>query len=196
MIRLHGPARLGVTKALRDLAPVGDAAIDALLERTVERAFDAGAWLLRAGERAEWCFLIARGLVRELYVDEAGQEHTRSFLAEGHVTGSLLDLLSGAPSITWIQALEPTATLAWRYRDFNALAERFAELHVVARRQAEGLYVRKTRREHEMLALSASERYTRWLASHRGLDARVSRRHLASYLGVSPEHLSRLRRAR
>ena len=85
----------------------------------------------------------------------SGQEHTRTFIAEGQVTGSLLDLLSGEPSVTWIQALEPTETLAWRYRDFDALCARVPELHVVARRSAEALYVRKTRREHEMLALPA-----------------------------------------
>lgn len=136
-----------------------------------------------------------RGLVRELYVGEDGEEHTRTFIADGQMTGSLLDLLSNEPSVTWIQALEPTMTITFCYRDLDALSSRFPEFHVVGRRHAEALYVQKSRREHDLLALSAAERHARWVASNPGLDARVSRRHLASYLGVTPEHLSRLRRA-
>ncbi len=179
--------------ALRRLAPIGAEALDAVARLTIRRSFEDRSYLLRGGEVAEWCFFVERGLVRELYVDDEGCEYTRSFIAERQVTGSLLDLLSPEPSITWIQALEPTTTLAFRYRDFDALTERFPEMHRVSRRHAEALYVKKTRREHEMLALSASARHARWLAEHPGLDARVSRKHLASYLGITPEHLSRLR---
>ena len=187
--------RQALFTAIRDVGPVSEAALLALAERLTPRSFAAGAWLLRAGDRAEHCFFIARGLVREMYLGEAGQEHTRAFLAEGQIGGSLLDLLSGEPAVTWIQALEPTDTLAWRYADFNALCERFPELHLAARRTAEQLAVRKTRREHEMLAMSAAERHARRRREHPALDARLHRRHLASYLGMTPEHLSRLRRS-
>ncbi len=181
--------------AIRSLGPVSDAALEGLAGRVTARSFEAGAWLLKAGERAERCFFLVRGLVRELYIGEEGEEHTRAFMAEGQITGSLLDLVSGEPAVTWIQALEATSTLSWGWDDFNALCERFPGLHAVARRTAELLAVRKTRREHEMLALSASERHSRWLREHPALDARLNRRHLASYLGMTPEHLSRLRRA-
>jgi CRP-like cAMP-binding protein len=181
--------------ALGRLAPVSDAALRALAAIMAPRSFARGALLLRGGEVATRGFFVGRGLVREYYVGDGGEEHTRSFIAEGGITGSLLDLQSGEPSITWIQALEPTRTLGFGYRDFDALCARFPELHVVARRWAEALYRQKTRREHEMLALGAAERYARWRAQSAELDARISRRQLASYLGMTPEHLSRLSRA-
>ena len=86
-------------------------------------------------------------------------------------------------------------TIAFRYRDLDALSSPFPELDLVARRHIEALNVQKSRREHDLLALSATERHARWVTSNPGLDAQVSRRHLASYLGVTPEHLSRLRPA-
>lgn len=181
--------------AFRRLAPVPDAALRELAQVTHPRTFARGAWLLHGGQRATHCFFIALGLVRELYIGDDGVEQTRSFVAEGAVTGSLLDLQSGEPSITWIQALEETRTVAFRYADLEAACERFPELHVVLRRAAEALYRQKTRREHEMLALDARARYARWSVENAGLDARVSRRLLASYLGVTPEHLSRLHRS-
>ena len=134
------------------LAPVGDAAAAAVAARAFFRDYDSGDWLLKAGDRAEYCFLIIKGLVRELYIRDDGEEHTRSFIPENQVTGSLLDLMSNEPAVTWIQALEPTETLAWRYSDFDAATARFPELQAVARRHAEALYVKKTLREHEMLA--------------------------------------------
>jgi CRP-like cAMP-binding protein len=188
-------ARRSFAALVLGLAPIGAAALAAIEALMLSRSFDAGALLLRAGDRAEWSFFIHRGLVREFYVGERGEEHTRSFLAQGELTGSLLDLLSAGPAVTWIEALEPTSTLALRHRDFDALAERFPEVHHLARRLAEAVYVRKARREHEMLALSAARRHARWLEEHAALDARLSRRHVASYLGITPEHLSRLRRA-
>jgi CRP-like cAMP-binding protein len=188
--------RGAIARSLRRLAPIGDDAIDALAGLSQRRSFDAAAWLLRAGEQAEYCFLLETGLVRELYIDEDGQEHTRSFVEAGQVTGSLYDLLSQAPSVTFIEALEPTTTVVWRYRDFDALADKHWELHRVARRQAEWLYINKTRRERDMLALSAADRYARFRAERPALEARIQRRQLASYLGITPEHLSRLARRR
>ena len=177
------------------IAPARDEAVQAVVSIARPRIFAAGAWLLREGQRAASCFFIASGLTRELYVDGRGVEHTRAFVAEGGLTGSLLDLLSGEPSVTFIQAIETTRTLASSFAEFERLCGVHPELHVIARRWAEALYVRKARREREMLALSAAERHARWRADHAAIDLRVSRRHVASYLGVTPEHLSRLRAA-
>jgi CRP-like cAMP-binding protein len=170
------------------------AALRALVDIAGRRSYARGAYLLRGGQRAEQAFLVVKGLVRELYLTDAGVEHTRAFAGEGQLSGSLRDLLSPAPSVTWIEALEPTEVVAWPYAAFDRLCDQHPALERAARRNAEGLYLRKAQREYDMLALSASERYAEWLARHRALDGRITRRHLASYLGVTPEHLSRMRR--
>jgi CRP-like cAMP-binding protein len=185
-----------IAAALGRSIPASPQAVAALAAIAHRRAYAAGEYLLRAGERAEWAFLITAGLVRELYIGDGGVEHTRSFATVGHFCGSLIDLLSRGPSVTWIEALEPTEVVAWSWASGDALCDVHPTLERAARRVAEGLYVRKAQREHAMLALSAADRYGQWLAENGAIDGRISRRHLASYLGITPEHLSRLRARR
>lgn len=180
---------------MRRLAPISDPAAEALVALLEVRDVAPSAWLLQAGQTAKWGYFVVDGLVRELYIDEQGEEHTRAFAEAGQFTGSLLDLLTGQPSVTWVQALEHTRVLALRYAQFEALCLRWPELHLLARRIAEQLYVRKAQREHQFLAQSAATRYAHWRGQHAALEARISQRVLASYLGITAEHLSRLRRA-
>ena len=179
---------------VRRFAPVSDEALATVAALIEPRDVAASRWLLEAGQRAQWCFYVVEGLVREYYTDEQGEEHTRAFADTGRFTGSLLDLLSGEPSVTWVQALEPTRVLAFRYAEFDALCARWPELNTLARRAAEQLYLRKAQREYQLLALSAAARYAHWCRQNPQLDARISKRVLASFLGITPEHLSRLRR--
>lgn len=192
--RVDIPAVLGV--ALRRIAPLDDADVVALSALCEVRDYPASAWLLEGGRVAREGFLMLQGLTRELYIDAEGEEHTRGFTQAGEFTGSLLDLLSGVPSVTWIQALQPSRVLAFPYGRFDALCTQSLPLMQLARRLAERLYVRKAQREHELLALPAATRYARLLAAHPQLDGLVNGRILASWLGITPEHLSRLRRAR
>jgi CRP-like cAMP-binding protein len=182
-----------LTGSLGRFSKLTPAAIEALAGLHTARTFQKDEWLLRGGDTAKMLFFITRGLVREFYTDAAGAEHTRTFLREGSFTGSLVDLISHRPSITWIQALEPTDTLAIVYSDFARLCDEHPSLQRAARRFAEDLYVRKITREYQLLALSARERYELWIQDWRAIDSRVRRRDLASYLGMRPEYLSRLR---
>lgn len=180
---------------LTRLAPLGEATLLALRAISAQRSIPRAGFLLRAGEQAESVYFLVSGLVREFYCDDQGAEHTRRFVREGELSGSLLDLLSLQPAVTYIQALEPTSVLTFSYARFDALCARHSDLQLVARRMIEHLYLCKTQREHAMLALSAEQRLAQWQGEYGAIDPRISRRHLASYLGITPEHLSRLRRA-
>jgi CRP/FNR family transcriptional regulator, anaerobic regulatory protein len=198
--RASGPHLPTVEQSLAAIlacfAPVDAPAVAALAPHAERRTFDAGSYLLRGGDAATRLFLVEQGLLREHYVGEDGAEHTRAFLAEHSAGGSLVDLVSGQPATTYLQALETSRVLAIAYRTFDQLTDEYPALERLARRVAELVAVRKTRREYELLVLPASARYEAWLRQHPALDARVSGRLLASYLGITPEHLSRLRAAR
>lgn len=157
---------------------------------------ERGAHFLKAGDVAHSFGFIVRGLVREYYVSSNGREHNRAFCWEGTPFGSLVDLISTEPPMTYIEVIEDIEALVMTWSDFEALCAREPRFHVFARRVTELLLVTKIRREHDLLMLDAEERYARVLAASPGIETRVPLYHLASYLGIRHEHLSRIRRKR
>jgi CRP-like cAMP-binding protein len=151
-----------------------------------------GQHLLRAGNHALDVFFIRDGLVREYYVDQAGHEATRRFCLAGEFSGSLADLLTTKPAAVSIEALEPTRLCRLSWARLDLLSERSPDLMRVLRRIAEGLYLRKAAREFEMLTLPAVTRYRRFVGEYPMLAARLPRHLIASYLGITPVHLSRI----
>ena len=179
--------------ALERISPLADVEWHDLARLVQPQAVDEGGHLLRAGAIASRAFFLRRGLLREYYMDSAGAEATRRFCDAGEISGSLADLLSGRPSLCSIEALERSEVWAVDWRQCDALSRRASGVMLLLRRLAEGLYLRKTEREFEMLTLPAAERYGRFVHSFPALARRVPDRLIASYLGITPVHLSRIR---
>lgn len=177
---------------LQKISPLPEtawAAVEGLVSST---AFASGTHLLLAGEKAGQVFFVRRGVLREYYVDAEGKEATRRFCQENQFSGSLADLISGAPAAVSIQALTDGEVWSLPWASLDAAAEQQPALMKLLRRFAEGLYVQKMAREFEMLTLSAAERYQRFSRQYAGLEQRLPRHMIATYLGISAVHLSRI----
>jgi len=161
----------------------------------VQRTVSAGEHLLRAGEKASQVLFVHRGMLREYYVDRGGTEATRRFCPPGDLTGSLADLISCKPALCSIDALEPSDVWCLDWARCDALSRSSAAWMLLLRRIAESLYLRKIEREFELLTLSAAERYRRFAERFPALASNLSRQRVASYLGITPVHLSRIRSA-
>lgn len=180
--------------AMRRVAPLTDAAVREGLALTQVRLLPRGTYLLRGGERAHELAVVVTGLLREHFLLTDGTERTKAFIAEGEVTGSLADLISGAPSRAYIVAEEPARLLVGDFLASEALVARHTEWRALRTALTERLLGVKAEREYELLGLDAEARYERFRLRYPGLEARVAAKHVASYLGVTPVHLSRLRR--
>lgn len=178
------------------LVPMPVAVFNRVVPLLRTREVTRGTCLLHAGERATTVFFVRRGLLREFYVGENGDEVTRTFCPEGELSGSLADLLSTEGAMVNIDALEDSELLTLPWAGLDALAKASPAWQEVCRRHAEVLVRRKVTREFEMLSLDAAERHRRFITRFPELDARLSRELVASYLGITPVHLSRLRARR
>lgn len=184
-----------IRTALAPWASLNDAQWETLAAIFRVREVRAGEHLLLPGDAThEWLF-ISEGLLRFFYVADDGTESNKAFLAEGAFAGSLAAAVLGLPVVYGIQALEPTVVLAARYADFVALYEVDPVFERLGRRFAELLLMRKELRTRSLLQQNAAERYRSFVAQHPELVQRVPQYHIASYLGISEVHLSRLRRA-
>lgn len=183
-------------EALRAIAPLDDADVAAGLALVRARELTKGAALLRAGVEAREVAIVVRGVLREHFLLDDGSERTKAFVVEGQASGSLADLLSGGPSRAYIVAEEPTRVLVAPYAALRALGAERPAWAALGRAAVERLLLIKAQREWELLALDAEQRYAAFRARYPGLEARVLGKHVASYVGVTPAHLSRLRARR
>jgi len=183
-------------RAICAIYPLPDAELTAAFAIVRPRELMRGEYLLRAGEHASEAAIVVRGLVREHFVMQDGTERTKAFVLAGQPTGSLADLLSGAPSRAYIVAEEPTRLLCVSFAESLALAERSEGWRNYGVQLMQRILLVKAEREYELLGMDAQARYALFTTRYPGLEAQVSARHVASYLGITPVHLSRLRRRR
>lgn len=178
----------------RRLEPFSDAEC-AEVEATMRiHRFERGQSFLEAGAAAVDCGTVLHGVMREFYPLADGGEVTRGFSGPGDGIGSLSDLLSGQPARSAIIAEADTTAAITSWAHVREVAARVPAWTRYLARVTEQLYITKANREYELLALDAEQRYQRFRSRYAALEAQVPLRHVASYIGVTPEHLSRLRR--
>lgn len=168
----------------------------ALLERSTVVSLTEGQALLEVGDEVRVAGLVLEGTLREVYLDEQGDERTRGFSFQGDFVGAWADVLARRPSRTRVEALSTARVRCYDVRTLLEVEARAPDLQRALRLVAERLYVRKSDREFELLTMSAAQRYDALLAQVPEVEALVQLRHIASYLGITPVYLSRLRRQR
>lgn len=196
MTRPNAEDRRAFERAMSAIAPLGAADLDRAFALTRVRLLDKGGRFLRAGDEATEVAVVVSGLLREYFALDDGSERTKAFVVEGEASGSLADLLSGKPSRAFITAEAPTRLLVAPYAAMRELARTSPAWAALGRASLERLLLAKAEREWELLALDAEGRYAAFRARYPGIEARALGKHVASYLGITPAHLSRLRARR
>ena len=180
--------------ALADWVALSEAQFATLASIFEERQAAKGDRLLQPGDRRHEILFVVDGLLRFYYGGEDGAESNKAFVAEDTFAGALASARLDLPVLYGIEALEPTTYLAADCAAFTVLYEADPVFDRLGRCFAELLLVRKERRTRSFLQHDARARYDAFRAAHPDLLQRVPQYHIASYLGVSEVHLSRLRR--
>ncbi len=179
--------------ALSSLAPLPKTKWRALLAHARVVALGKGGLFSQPGRAADRFAVVLRGLVRHYYVDAHGRESVKAFRGRLELTAPLAEMILDRPSRTFIEALGETALLVFRTADFERAAEHDVSLQRLARRIVERDFVFKEQREYEFLQLSAEERYRRLCAERPDTVALIPQYQVASYIGITPVALSRIR---
>ena len=187
---------LALRSALSRLGLTDPEAIAQGLSLFHARVLARGEYLLRSGEYATLAGVLVAGLLREHFVTERGVVRTKSFVTSLQFTGSLADLLSGKPSQAFIVAEETSRVVLAPYAELRRLEAVWPAWAAAARRSLEHLLLDKTERERQFMCLDAEARYAAFLERHPHIEVSVAASHIASYLAITPVHLSRLRARR
>lgn len=180
--------------AARAWAPLTDTQADQLADAFALREVDARAPVALPGSDRHEILFVAEGLLRFYYPSDDGRQSNKAFVGEGEFAGALAAAGLGVPILYGIEALEPSRILASPIDRFRALYDQDPAFERLGRRLAEHILMRKERRARSLLLESAAERYLAFVDARPDLVQRVPLYHIASYLGVTDVHLSRIRR--
>jgi len=175
------------------LAPLDEAAFDPVLRVTTVRTLAAGEALLDAGQAGAHEYFVLDGVLRTWVADDEGREVTLAFHVAPGILMPSITRTAGGRSRVHCQALTPATVAGF---DADVLVAGMLGSPAVQRwgdavLRAE--LMRRVDREWSLAALPAAERLREFRAHFPGLEARIAQRHVASYLGITPVSLSRLR---
>lgn len=180
-------------EALETLKPIPDAdwlGIEPLFKR---KEYRKGEHLISVGQTEKNLYFIESGILRS-YVDRADSEITVEFSFENTLFSSYESFIQQAPSRLNIQAI--TSAITWHI-SHTALQKFYEESMIgnyLGRVAAESLYIEKSTRELDLLTKTAKERYLDLLNKQPLLVQQIPLKLIASYLGITPQALSRVRR--
>jgi CRP-like cAMP-binding protein len=182
-----------VLPILRQLADVPPGEWRYLASQLRFEHLDKHQALTQAGHVADRLGFVVSGLIRKLHVTERGRPIVRGFGGPGMWVGAYASLLTGQPSYLTVEAIVPSELFVLDWSVLETLYARHSCWLQIGRRMAEMFLLEREARAHELLTLSAGERYAAFCRSHRDLLPLLRHYDVASYLGITPVSLSRLR---
>lgn len=153
-----------------------------------------GEVFIREGSVPHRFGFVISGLFRYYYINHKGTEFTKGFFPEHTFITSYSAMVDGTPSYFTIEALEDAVILIFEYSSWKALYNGHPCWRDVLLSLLEKGFRKKETREREFLLLSAEERYRSFLKEQPLIENRVKQRLIASYLGITPVALSRVRK--
>lgn len=151
-------------------------------------------FFLHESENSTEIGLIVKGVFRSYYIDKKGEDITKYFFAEGGILFSYAAYLSQKESSYYIQAIEDSEILVAKISDFEKIVEENYELLLFYKKMIDEILIMKEEHAAGFKLLSSTERYKQFLVTYPELERRLKQYYLASYLGITPVSLSRIRK--
>lgn len=152
-----------------------------------------GTLLQRPGDQKKMGYVVIHGLLRSYIIDSKGKEHNYMFAPENWIISDVESTEFEQPAVLYIECMEDAEVLPLKSPVLDTgnhhVIEPNERLRMLARRVAV-----LQRRVIMLMSATATERYKHFLETYPELVNRISQKHIASYLGITPEALSKLRR--
>ena len=175
---------------------LNDAEFEKCLKYFDELQFARRDLVIKSGQQVECQYFVIEGCLRTYYLDEHDKEHTVQFAIENWWASDFISYYTGSESIMNVECIEDSRLLCITKDDLNSLFEEVPALEHFFRKQLENAFVAFQKRILANLHKTAEERYDDFIASYPNIEQRVKNYQIASYLGITAESLSRIRKLR
>lgn len=153
-----------------------------------------GELFIDNGVMAKNIGILVEGFVRAFYRNEEGQEYNKHFFIPTCFMGGYASLISGKPNLIVQEALTDCKLWIADYKKLTALYNNHPDLERMTRIMVEHFFIQKEQREINIVLLNADKRYLNFKKEFPQLEQCIPQYHIASYLGITPTQLSRIRR--
>ncbi|RYZ30329.1 MAG: Crp/Fnr family transcriptional regulator [Chitinophagaceae bacterium] len=151
-------------------------------------------YLLQEGDPCKYIAFVEKGILRSYTIDEKGIEHIMQFAFEGWWISDQYSFLTGEPSLYTIDALEDCELLLLSREAEEEMMEKIPKMERFFRILLQNSLIAMQRRIISSLSRTAEEKYQELIVSCPTIPQRVPQHMMASYLGITPETLSRIRK--
>ncbi|AFK03410.1 putative transcriptional regulator, Crp/Fnr family [Emticicia oligotrophica DSM 17448] len=150
--------------------------------------------ILQEGQVCKHYTFVVKGCFRMYGIDDKGYEHNIQFAAENDWIADIDSFHSGKPSKLYIQAIEPAEVIQLDSPNLYFLYENIPKLNRIFKVIAENKFIELQNRVLQTFSSTAETRYLSFLEQYRHLTNRLPNTQIASYLGITPEFLSKIRK--
>jgi len=178
---------------LNGLQPLAKDEMEAFLSLFSVKQLKKNEYLAIEGEYSTRLAFIKEGVMRAFYRNNDGNEYNKTFFTDNNFVGAYSSLVSGQKNLINIQCLTDCVVQMADFNKITALYNTNPKIERLARKLAETKFAIKEKREIELVTLEAAERYKIFRKEHPNLENLIPQYHIASYLGITPTQLSRIR---
>lgn len=151
-------------------------------------------YLLQEGDICKAIAFVEKGALRAYTVDDSGSEYIVQFALEGWLISDLYSFLTGEPATYHIDALEDSELVLISQAAHEELLTTVPKYETFTRLNVTGAYIAMQRRLTSIISLPLEERYMGFTSLYPDIVQRVPQHMIASYMGLTPETLSRIRK--
>jgi len=181
-------------KKLNTISPISKDT-EVLLEKVMaKKKFLKKSLYIEEGHHLKNMACLKSGILRIYSLNKNGVEINRDILVEEDIIISLSDLISKTSSQIFVECIEDCEILEVNYNEFIKITHQQKDLSKFYQIILEQLYLKQEKKNYSLLSLNATERYLELLKEKPSITQKVSQKHLASFLGITPIQLSRIRK--
>ena len=175
--------------------PLTGEEVESVSQRATERKIKKRQYILQEGDVCNHYNFIVSGCLKMYSIDRSGKEHNLQFGIENDWLTDTGSLHSRKPSQLFIEAIEPATILQIELRDLAFLYTNHPKFNLIFRVITENNFVALQNRVLQNISNTAEERYISFLGQYPSLSNRLPSTQIASYLGITPEFLSTIKKS-